>query len=58
MRPAETFCESTRFEGTCYRAANWTKVGKTQGRGKTRKERALPVKDAETPAPGLEAAPQ
>ncbi len=49
LRPAlmETFCESTRFEGTCYRAANWTKVGKTQGRGKldTRKERALPVKD-------------
>ena len=49
LRPVlmETFCESPRFEGSCYRAANWIKVGKTQGRGKldTRKERALPVKD-------------
>ncbi len=49
MRPVllETFCEALRFEGSCYRAANWIKVGKTQGRGKldTRKERALPVKD-------------
>ncbi len=39
----ETFCETPRFEGTCYRAAS--KVGKTQGRGSTRRERALPVKD-------------
>ena len=49
LRPVllETFCESLRFEGICYRAANWMKVGMTQGRGKldVRKERALPVKD-------------
>ena len=49
LRPVllETFCETPRFAGTCYRAANWIKVGATQGRGKldTRKERALPVKD-------------
>ena len=30
----ETFCDATRFLGTCYRAANWTHGGQTQGRGK------------------------
>ena len=30
----ETFVDKTRFRGTCYRAANWTCVGSTQGRGK------------------------
>jgi hypothetical protein len=30
----ETFVETERFTGTCYRAANWTCVGQTQGRGK------------------------
>ncbi|MCW9078585.1 MAG: DUF4338 domain-containing protein, partial [Gammaproteobacteria bacterium] len=30
----ETFVERARFTGTCYRAANWTCVGETQGRGK------------------------
>ena len=30
----ETFCDATRFQGTCYRAANWIHVGQTQGRGK------------------------
>ncbi|MCP3972407.1 MAG: DUF4338 domain-containing protein [Rhodobacteraceae bacterium] len=30
----ETFVERERFSGTCYRAANWTCVGQTQGRGK------------------------
>jgi len=30
----ETFVEAERFAGTCYRAANWTCVGRTQGRGK------------------------
>ena len=30
----ETFCETPRFAGTCYRAANWIHVGQTQGRGK------------------------
>ena len=49
LRPVllETFCESARFRGTCYRAANWIRVGQTQGRGKldTRNQYALPVKD-------------
>jgi hypothetical protein len=30
----ETFIDKTRFEGTCYRAANWIEVGETQGRGR------------------------
>jgi hypothetical protein len=30
----ETFVETGRFQGTCYRAANWRCVGQTQGRGK------------------------
>jgi len=30
----ETFVEQKRFQGTCYRAANWIYVGQTQGRGK------------------------
>jgi len=42
----ETFVETERFAGTCYKAANWINVGKTQGRGKldVRGEYALPVK--------------
>jgi len=30
----ETFVEMDRFQGTCYKAANWVCVGQTQGRGK------------------------
>lgn len=30
----ESFVESDRFSGHCYRAANWICVGQTQGRGK------------------------
>jgi hypothetical protein len=30
----ETFVEDPRFKGTCYKAANWTCLGITQGRGK------------------------
>jgi len=30
----ETFIDKTRFEGTCYRAANWIEIGATQGRGR------------------------
>ena len=30
----ETFVDSTRYRGTCYRAANWTHLGQTQGRGR------------------------
>lgn len=30
----ETFVDPERFRGTCYRAANWVRVGRTTGRGK------------------------
>jgi Domain of unknown function (DUF4338) len=31
---AETFVDTTRHRGSCYRAANWVFLGHTQGRGK------------------------
>ncbi len=42
----ETFVEIGRFQGTCYRAANWRCVGHTQGRGKLGDHRIaqVPVK--------------
>ena len=30
----ESFVDPTRFQGTCYRAANWQLLGRTTGRGK------------------------
>ena len=43
----ETFVECSRFKGTCYRAANWRRLGETRGR--TRNDRYkrihVPVKD-------------
>lgn len=30
----ETFVDRSRFQGTCYQAANWLRVGQTQGRGR------------------------
>jgi len=43
----ETFVQTDRFRGTCYKAANWIHVGQTQGRGKldVTHQAALPVKD-------------
>jgi hypothetical protein len=43
----ETFVEQDRFRGTCYRAANWIRVGQTQGRSRNDTDRTLrvPVKD-------------
>ena len=42
----ETFVDKRRFSGTCYQAANWLRLGDTQGRGKldTAHAHALPVK--------------
>jgi hypothetical protein len=34
IRLLETFIDPTRFQGTCYRAANWTYLGLSTGRGK------------------------
>jgi len=45
----ETFVERERFEGACYRAANWVRVGQTQGRTRQDrpdgKHRQVPIKD-------------
>jgi hypothetical protein len=43
----ETFVECGRFQGTCYKAANWIYVGKTTGRGRNSKsaQAVLPIKD-------------
>ena len=42
----ETFVDKQRFSGTCYKAANWLRLGDTQGRGKldTAHAHALPLK--------------
>lgn len=43
----ETFVESPRHKGTCYKAANWILIGRTVGRGKksTGHQQQLPAKD-------------
>lgn len=33
---AETYVDPARFEGTCYRAANWIEIGVTKGFGRSR----------------------
>jgi hypothetical protein len=42
----ETFVDTTKFAGICYKAGNWINVGLTQGRGKIKrdKEGKVPVK--------------
>lgn len=43
----ETFVETERHRGTCYKAANWIHVGQTSGRGKksTVHHQIIPIKD-------------
>ena len=43
----ETYVETGRFKGTCYKAANWIKVGTTTGRGRDGGHHSsmLPTKD-------------
>ncbi len=36
----ETFVDAARFRGTCYRAANWQLLGRTQGRGRQDRQHA------------------
>jgi hypothetical protein len=44
---AETFVDRSRFQGTCYRAANWIRQGATTGRSRQDRYTTLkvPVKD-------------
>lgn len=39
----ETLVEVTRFRATCYRAANWIRVGQTTGRGRTDRQHKAQV---------------
>ncbi len=43
----ETFVEKSRFQGTCYKAANWVYLGQTKGRGKLGPagKQSVPIKD-------------
>ena len=43
----ETFVDRSRFRGTCYRAANWRRLGATRGRTRNDRNRSIqaPVKD-------------
>jgi hypothetical protein len=49
IRPVllETFVDTERFTGACYKAANWRYVGKTKGRGKLGPagKQSVPIKD-------------
>ncbi len=39
----ETFVDTTRYAGTCYKAANWQKIGQTKGRSRQDRNRNLDV---------------
>lgn len=41
----ETFVDPTQYKGTCYQAANWQCIGKTQGRKSTRNSDEIAKKD-------------
>ncbi len=43
----ETFVDRSRFVGTCYRAANWVRIGQSKGRSRQDRHKRLkvPVKD-------------
>lgn len=39
----ETFVDCSRFKGTCYRAANWLRLGQTKGRTRNDRENRIHV---------------
>ena len=41
----ETFVDTTKFKGTCYRAANWLQIGKTDGLHADKNGKRKTVKD-------------
>lgn len=47
----ESFVETPRFAGTCYRAANWTCVGHTRGRGRGDRRSARELRENPSPLP-------
>jgi hypothetical protein len=40
---AEAFVDTTRYAGTCYKAANWQKLGQTKGRSRQDRDGNLEV---------------
>lgn len=44
----ETFVDTTRYLGTCYKAANWIKIGQTKGRSRQDRYRELRVSVKDT----------
>ncbi|MCI0666543.1 MAG: DUF4338 domain-containing protein [Methylococcaceae bacterium] len=47
----ETFVEEGRFAGTCYRAANWVRVGRTSGRGRNDPRSWRQLREQKPPLP-------
>jgi len=47
----ESFVEQGRYQGTCYRAANWIKVGQTSGRGRSDRRTAAQQSSEAQPLP-------
>jgi len=41
VQALETFVDRSRFQGTCYRAANWLRLGATQGRTRNDREHRI-----------------
>ncbi len=41
VQALETFVDRARFKGTCYQAANWVRVGATQGRTRNDREHRI-----------------
>ena len=41
VQALETFVDRDRFQGTCYRAANWLRLGATRGRTRNDRDRCL-----------------
>ncbi len=39
----ETFIDPEKYRGTCYRAANWIYLGRTQGRGRMDRYKKRPL---------------
>jgi hypothetical protein len=43
----ESFVDCSRYRGSCYRAANWQSVGRTQGRGRQDRQHRLRLAEKE-----------
>lgn len=41
----ETFVDSSKYSGHCYRVSNWQRLGRTAGRGKYSNKEVVPKKD-------------